>query len=442
MFAAACEDEKEAWLSTIRESLSPSVGHLDEAVTSLHAVSSSTSHPEKVSFLPTIMSTDDINAEDPHAGSVDGHASIKNESTGWMHQDNSLQGSHSRTRHASGTSVRSILAAGFGDKVARLPPSSKARRQADQDLLDVFSAVFLTARFTHRQEHGELFQSGNKTVRPAFSRSNSRISMAGAMGAAAMHRLTRRETTSPTKQVPAPSAFPANFDEVKPRRSRIGSGNMTAFEKPPPIMIYDNNDRKDSVQHPKDGVGDATPHSQSPSPTPSPLLATPSTVMSQFPDGEQGAKHARAASVMIHKENGQDIYYRPKRTRSMVNNVRDFFQNRPSPPAHHPILQPPIPNSSEEPVENSSDDTPKRKWLSSGSIRRRPPARSATADNMPTAGLLSSVRRTVSPARMEAAARTQESPSSPKLTRIPTRKATSTFALLQRLSPLSAEAHS
>ncbi|KAJ7781076.1 hypothetical protein B0H16DRAFT_606759 [Mycena metata] len=190
-FTAACQREKEAWLSSIQESRLHPPAWINEPTSSIHSdgkgelVPSTLDGPfEIIPALPTIQSLPELATEDgspqlteavlaAFRGEVGQHQVLKPETP------TKAQPTHSR--RSSSTSMKAIFGPSSADidTIVIRRSSPTARMQVDQGLQDVISEPVLAAR-SHASRREELFQAP-KILRTSgsFARSTSALSLTG-----------------------------------------------------------------------------------------------------------------------------------------------------------------------------------------------------------------------------------------------------------------------
>lgn len=200
--AASCPAEKAIWMSAINDSLSVKPTWSNEPLSSLQTdvkippIITTAVEPEAPSGLPTIQSMSELEKQSearlessPHKtkyprtiSRADGIA---------LRSEHLSQGTLSAlSRRSSTASVKAIFAATLElTRVAR--PSAQYRAQVEHGLHDVFSEACMTSRGQAQMRGEELFQlrvPGARRPGSAMSRSNSGLSLASAMGLAAAKR--------------------------------------------------------------------------------------------------------------------------------------------------------------------------------------------------------------------------------------------------------------
>lgn len=242
--------------------------------------------------------------------------------------------------------------------------TATAREQVDRWLLDVFSEQCLTARLRAHTNEEDLFEA--QKVTHSFSRSSSGLTMASAMSVAAKNRLTKRESVL----VPRRTSFieTGNY-------SSDAEGQASAFNPLRPGGKRRHPKRLKILAMPKlassEGDEDANEVFLD-SPSPISYCSTASVTMPVTPLNLPGPLSAQLPcldhSVMRPESlNARQEGCVPKRSRSMIENVRFLFSSRSSSP--NSLL-------AREPSVGGGASSPSLlRWWSRGSLRQR--ARSA-----------------------------------------------------------------
>ncbi|KAH7887609.1 hypothetical protein F5I97DRAFT_859415 [Phlebopus sp. FC_14] len=389
--AASCQREKGVWMDAIRAALAEDSPWNEEPATSIQADTRGDHTLEDAPFemispLPTIQSIPEIDAE----------TALQNvgEPSPTPTQSNVLKPlrSHGRSEYTArsdhplptigGANRRSSLASSWAYQPSAsesttfhlVRSTASAREQVDRGLLDVFSEKCLTARLRAHTREEDLFEAQNVTR--SFSRSSSGLTMASAMSVAAMNRLTKRESV------------------LVPRRKSLVEGNGTnEFEGHVPVyypMARPGGKRRQPKKlkivalaktTSSDGDDDLNEvFIESPSPmshcssasvtTP----ATPLTASAPLSAPVSASESMPPRSEFLAVRQGEGV---PKRSRSMIENVRGLFTPRTTTPV----------GLAREPSSRSSVSSPSLlKWWSRETLRRR--VRSAPdvpADEIPPA---------------------------------------------------------
>ncbi|KAK7061919.1 DH domain-containing protein [Favolaschia claudopus] len=254
---AACQREKDAWLSSIRESQLHPPTWINEPTPSIHCDGKGDLVPstldggpfEMMNALPTIQSLPELakDDEEPPASSESASPSFSSQTqipaaakAADVPSSNKSEPTHSR--RSSANSVKAIFSPGNSDSdtivIRRSLPT--ARATVDQGLQDVVSAPILAAR-SYATARDEIFQAP-KALRASasFARSSSALSLSGLT----MNRLTicRHESVRvPRKKSLADdgltfnvSPSPRGTQRKRPRRlSIVSTSEPESFFQPP-----------------------------------------------------------------------------------------------------------------------------------------------------------------------------------------------------------------
>ncbi|KAJ7178981.1 hypothetical protein C8R46DRAFT_1345431 [Mycena filopes] len=188
---AACQREKDAWLSSIQESRLHPPTWINEPTSSIHSdgkgelVPSTLDGPfEMIHSLPTIQSLPELAKDDGYPelteaalaafrGEVGRQQALKSETP-------SSKPEPGHSRRSSSTSMKAIFSpSADADTIVIRRSSPTARMQVDLGLQDVISEPVLAAR-SHASKREELFQAP-KILRTSgsFARSTSALSLTG-----------------------------------------------------------------------------------------------------------------------------------------------------------------------------------------------------------------------------------------------------------------------
>ncbi|KII94879.1 hypothetical protein PLICRDRAFT_47885 [Plicaturopsis crispa FD-325 SS-3] len=393
--AAACQREKELWMSAIHESLKLSTTWSNEPQSSLQldgngdffAGSVDDAHSDGQPNLPTIPSISEHGREhcsemdDKHTDLVGNEFNHSRTSTRFDSYSKPDPSYLVNSRRSSSTSVKAIFTPTPSEPTTILirRSSPTARLQVERGLLDVFSELCLSARFHAHTHDEELFQAPRTR---GFSRSNSGLTMAGAMGVAAKNRLSKKESVlvSRKKSGDGNGGFvPSDGMKSPPSSRRKSLASRKQIRKamglsPVPVLadlVVDKEARYTTAEHLPESP---TPMSQCSS-NPSSGLDSPTTealaLPAQMPSIQEPTIRPRLLQV-------READYRPKRTRSMVDNVRGFFNPRstsPTPSHLGDFRETFVSDYSQSAFLSPSPSVPK--WWSIGTLRRR--VRSAPA---------------------------------------------------------------
>jgi hypothetical protein len=361
--AAACQREKDAWMSSIRESLTQSPTWINEPTSSLEFDGKGELIPsalddgpfEAINALPTIQSIPELasNSEDPEMMDVRETMSSKVEFP--IRQDPELP-----SRRSSSASVKAIFSPSESDTIIIRRSSASARSRVDLGLQDVISQVCLTARL-YASSREELFQAP-KISRSGFVHSHSGLTMAGM----AKNRLTRHESI-----------------RILRRKSLLDRPNFLSSKKAFSGQSLANRRRTMHLGITPLPEFDNRLFTRSSDPL-SPLSATSSASVST-PDSASGSPIQRAA--ILGSPGGNSEATSPfKSSRSFVDNVKGFFGPRSSSPVS---LSPATSNQSldVEPHANKTLTPGSIKFWAKCSLHHR---RTRSAPEVPDAPLPSS----------------------------------------------------
>ncbi|KAF8969441.1 hypothetical protein BDZ97DRAFT_1962287 [Flammula alnicola] len=364
--AAACQQEKDAWLSSIHESLKHVPSWVNEPTPSFKfdekgellpesddGQSESPSGLATISSIPEVAHASDTESSEPFFASLRGQRKSRRKRPGY---ETSLIFKQEMppppSRRSSSTSVKAIFSPMASDleTVVIRRSSHAARIQIDQELQDVISQSCLTARSYAFSHEMELFQAP-KTTRTGFSRSNSSISMAG-MARLSKHesvRVPRRRTTDSLDSLVA-RASPLNNSLSANRRS----ANKLS------ISAFSANEYDGSMQ--------AQELTTSPCPSP------PSSQSSSSRDRVSSLRASETTQTTLPMPPtlaGAETS--PLKPRSFVRNVRGLFHLRPVSP-NSPvsvIVSHPSQNSVQPPEQHPFAYNVIHRWTKD-SLRRRP----------------------------------------------------------------------
>ncbi|KAJ7684014.1 hypothetical protein B0H17DRAFT_1073262 [Mycena rosella] len=200
---AACQREKDAWLSSIHESRLHPPTWINEPTSSIQfdgkgeLIPSTLDGPfEIINALPTIQSLPELAKDDAYPdlteavlatfrGEVGGHSQVVTQPPEIPSKPEPAIAS----RRSSTASVKAIFSpTSDSDTIIIRRSSPTARSQVDQGLQDVISEPLLAAR-SHASTRDALFQAP-KILRTSFPRSNSALSLTGLT----KNRLSRHES--------------------------------------------------------------------------------------------------------------------------------------------------------------------------------------------------------------------------------------------------------
>ncbi|PPQ77667.1 hypothetical protein CVT25_011102 [Psilocybe cyanescens] len=318
--AAACQREKDAWLNSIRESLTHVPTWLNEPTPSFKfddkgelLPGSDDGNAETPMGLSTIRSipelghTSDAEFSEPFFASLRGHGKSKKKRTGHETPPPSKQDiPPPPSRRSSSTSVKAIfLPMGSDHETVLIRRSSPAARlQVDQELQDVISQSILTARSYAFSHEVELFQAP-KTTRSGFSRSNSAIGMAG------MARLSKHESVRVPRRRTTESLDGLLNRGSSPLNKSISSGGRNLKKLSLSSIDYEV---------------PTLPAESTVSPCPSPPSSQSSSRVTSLLVTESNPPVFEVPAALLSSE------HLPMKTRSFVRNVRGIFHLRPVSP--------------------------------------------------------------------------------------------------------------
>ena len=316
--AAACQREKEAWMNSIRESLTQSPTWINEPTSSLEfdgkgelIPSGLDDGPFEAIALPTIHSIPELasNSEDLETAEsplATPESDVKQKKSSKSDFPN-RQDLEPPSRRSSTASVKAIFSASESDTIVIRRSSASARSRVDLGLRDVISRICLTARLYASSREEELFQAP-KINRSGFVRSHSGLSMAGM----AKNRLTRHESIRVLRRkslLDRPNLLSSK---------KISSGQSLASKRRTkhlgitPLLEFDN-------------------HLFAHNPDPSSPFSQTSSVTDSTPDSVLGSPVQRTA-VLGTPNQIPEATTPLKTSRSFVDNVKGFFGPRSSSP--------------------------------------------------------------------------------------------------------------
>ncbi|CCM02330.1 uncharacterized protein FIBRA_04422 [Fibroporia radiculosa] len=400
--AAACHAEKLIWMSAIQDALAVSPRWTNEPIPSLHidekrldGVMVDEYPPEWTATpLPTIQSLSELEGQgDDQVNEVPLPSTSRMEyrSRPPSRLDSLSQRQEQQpqmatwvplSRRSSTASVKAFFSPMLFDPSARIArPSSQVRQHVDHGLHDVFSELCTAARSQAQLREEELFQV-RKSLGTGMTRSNSGLSITGAMTLAARRRydsvLISRRKGSIDGSIEQPSDPEANArslanfsGKAKSLASRCRKKTLPSM----PLSVMSNLSKVDSEVQCESPLT-LSPSTQLESPLaqshcsstassnvgsalPSPIDHIVSLPLELAPDTT-----IRQGIVL---PSGED--FRPKRARSMVDNVRYFFQSRPVSPSSSSNHSPTPPVTA--PPEAEAEPQAAVQWWRRGSLRRR-----------------------------------------------------------------------
>ncbi|KAG5648921.1 hypothetical protein DXG03_000270 [Asterophora parasitica] len=317
--AAACQREKDAWLSSIRESRNHNPLWIGEPTSSLLFDGKGELIPstlgdgpfELVHALPTIRSIPELvnNADYPGLDSLVNGPDPKPKKS--YKQDFAWkQDPEPPSRRSSTASVKGIFSPMSSDSetIVIRRSSASARSRVDQGLQDVISQLCLTARSYASIKDEELFQAP-KTTRAGFVRSQSGLSMAGM----AKSRLTRHESVRVLRR----KSLIDKHDTLSGKKPSSSGQSSTSKRQPRALSFTAISDSEKAP---------TSTHSYS---LPSPFSMTPMSSTASSPKsprssiflGHSPTKHTSQPTTPGAQSS-------MKRSRSIVDGVKGLFQSR------------------------------------------------------------------------------------------------------------------
>lgn len=361
----------------------PSSLHMDAGATELQREYES-SPMESIAPLPNMQSTSGVEIERLKTAPTSYKATRPT-----LRMDSSFKSeANAPSRRSSTASVIQFFCSTPDSSVRVDWPSKESWAQVERDIGDVINADLQAARAVAEA----LGQVSPDRPKQYLGPTTSGVGIAGAMGVAARNKLTKRESVL-VKRRKSNMDFQAEEPPVPPLPASV-SANMTSKpnkktknRKPPKLQAVDIF----SANAGPDSVDDGGIIVQSPENTPdSPTLLSQCSCT----DASHGGSSSVSPAVETHPRPGRvnsdasyDIVnvhavetYKPQRSRSMIDNVRGFFQQTNAPLARTvsisrlpspftPITGPD--NVSQRPTASSTPtmETVRRKWRQS--IRRR-----------------------------------------------------------------------
>lgn len=398
--AAACQPEKAIWVSAIKDALNHEAPWTSEPPSSMSLNDTAQSVPpvddeplECASApLPTIQSNSELERQamdqwaepatltrprldlKPRSPSRIDSISFRQEQQAQMASFAAL------SRRSSTASVKAFFSPMTLDPSTRIPrPSAQVRHQVDHGLHDVFSEQCLAARSNATMRHEDLFKRPSSHM----SRSNSGLSLSNAMGLASK----RRYDMTPSKRMSLDGGKDHEVDFGNRRLSTLpGAMKSSASphkrsKKPLPSLVpaVPSNLTKVNSEAEMEGQTTQSPTALSDSPLPPSQCSStassilPSPVDAVGPIVDDIAQDATLRPSDVLTTLGED--WRPKRTRSMVDNVKYFFHSRPSSPSStssHQSATPPQPPPKQLEMEvQMPPPAGITQWWKKGSLRRR-----------------------------------------------------------------------
>ncbi|TFK55526.1 hypothetical protein OE88DRAFT_1731208 [Heliocybe sulcata] len=351
--AAACEKEKEVWLAAIRESITLTPAWINEPLPSLQSDAGGAVSPQDND------TPDDAAFSRGHSrrGSVE----LSDETESYVPEpqivaDPPMNEELSTrpvplmpaSRRSSTTSVKALFAPVTSEATTLVRSTLAFRQNVERALLDVFSQTCLTIRFQAQTRDQELFQA---------PKSSSSRGMASPMGLAAKSGLSKRESVVVPRrksfidgaelaemEVPIGAAVrKSTLSRAKSLAARRQAKKSLRILAPLPSRSIDgvegpSSTAQDNADQMMDSptplsqcssVGTSQAGSVLPSPAADPRSLTPEAgVDLVYPESGRGHEQNRQSEYLTVTESE----WRPKRARSMVDNVRGLFYIRTNSP--------------------------------------------------------------------------------------------------------------
>jgi hypothetical protein len=357
--AAACQREKDVWISAFRESLTLPPSWSNEPVSSLqvHGRSDflledvSSEGPSPIPPMPTIQSIPELQQG---VGDGPGPAGVRVDTTlPRAPRPDSVNLSLPPSRRSSTVSVKAMFSPVSESTILIRRASPPARQQVERGLRDVFSDLCLSAR-SHASTHEEELFQAPKVIRSGFSRSSSGLGMAG-MGVAAKNRLTKRESVLVQRRTSTIEGFvpPPDEDTQTGLLKRTSTAKSLANRRHAKKLKIVSMPLAHTSEG-EGGTGEALPDTPPALSQCSSITASNTGSVSCSPVGEipsarilpitANTNIPRPDLLVVHEDD-----YRPKRSRSMVDNVKGIFRSRSSSPASSLSADQSLPPSPNDP---------------------------------------------------------------------------------------------
>lgn len=355
--AAACQREKDAWLSSIRESLAHSPIWINEPTSSLNIDGKGELIPsvlddgpfEAINALPTIQSIPEL------VNNPDGLQLTESLLTAFRADNKRTPARQEHppppSRRSSTASVKAIFTPMSSDSetIVIRRASTAARLQVDQGLRDVISQPCLTARSYASSREEELFQAP-KITRAGYSRSSSGMSMAGM----AKSRLRRHESVRVLRR----KSLLDGPESTQPRRALTKTKSLASRKHSKNLSITSLSEGENSSAH--------APATASSSPSPLPQI---SPVTSSAPSSTMHSP-IRSSILLRTPPPGprSEGNISPRNSSFLATNRKSLFHSRSS----SPISFAPMGHQSapERPAPKSSTPSLLKRWAK-GSLHRR-----------------------------------------------------------------------
>lgn len=371
--AAACQREKDLWISAIHESFKHRPSWINQPVSSLHGDGDGGFDAARARS-PTSSRGHDGQTCDPAAPAPAVRVDVC--------MAKRPDGSHV-SRRSSTASVKAIFAASDTTILIRRA-SPTARYTVEAGLLDVFSDLCLTARLRAGTQDEELFQAP-KTVRGGFSRSSSGLVMTG-MGVAAKNRLTKRESVLVPRRTGGSDGH--GHMDVEAQQLGVSKPKSLSSRRHGKKLKLASPALRITVEGEVGGMSDSPPAlSPCSSQTGSNAGSTSNSPTETMP----GRSHPLQTSTNIPRPDLLTVQESGYHRRSMVEGMKDLFKSRSLSPASsasgHHSLPPPSPQDACPTPNTITNYSIFRRF--SSSLRRRARSEPNAPDEEPLQKLFS-----------------------------------------------------
>lgn len=348
--AAACQLEKDAWLSCIRESLAHLPRWTNEPPSSLQVDRKREPIPPASDGLSTIQSIPELTGPDDCYTQPNEQPSA--ESRAGVKQSKSTKPERQTpSRRGSSTSVKAIFSpTSDSDMVIIRRSSPTARAQVDHGLQDIISEPCLTARSYASNHEEDLFQAP-RVARSAFTRSNSGLSMTG-MGIAAKNRLTRHESV----RVPRRKSLHDDGVQTESQKTVSRVKSLATRRHRKKLSIISMSEVEGTL---------ITPGSEPSSESPTPFTQESSSLTVSNPSSISSSSVLSVAQLSPAMD-AREAERKPKRPQSIRDNMRGLFHSRPNSPVPF-YLRPPAQISF---IGTDLDSKDSNKTLTPGLLKR------------------------------------------------------------------------
>ena len=345
--AAACQKEKEVWMECLRKAITAAAESektdlpsslLDENREEVAPTPLATVHDVLTEGLPTIQPEtehlEDLLAFRPGLTKAMSESRALSDDS---HSTRTDPPSHSQpvSRRGSSNSVRAIFSPFLFDSGVRLVrPTAVQRHHTDQGLSDVFSGSCRDARNLAELRNQELFQ-----LPRLVARSKSGATVPGLRGRKDNRVFNRRSYCGPA--APSLSSHSASSTTMMERKIK------QKRERPSSVMVFTRSWlEEDPTLYPPSGLRPSSlailspeedqPQSPPPDAITSPCSSEVTSNIGSVISSPAGLKTSSPGLPPIHMDTGRGLSgnnpstegdYRPKRSKSMVDNVKSFFSS-------------------------------------------------------------------------------------------------------------------